>query len=146
MIDNGRPRFTVKQRRFFEALMVAESVRDAARVAKIGEATAYRIIKMPHFLARWEALRAESCALALSLAQREMVATVEALISVRDDPRASSASRVSAASKLHDIALDAAREEAAERRCHALRRDLEEVKGLNGEEGLPALPARREER
>ena len=99
MSDNGRaePKLTTKQRRFINALLVSNTIRDAAKTSDIAERTAYRWLRTePVKSALSEALDA-ALGQAAARCSGAMAASLQVLLAIAEDIEAPASARVSAA-------------------------------------------------
>jgi len=98
MDENGiHPEQSVRQRRFFAALLSAVSVREAARQVGVGETTAWRYMRIP---AMRRALASRQAAVLGQASHRlaaEMAAALDTLGSIVRDVQVAPGTRVSAA-------------------------------------------------
>ena len=99
MADNGRggPKLRTKQRRFINALLTSNTIRDAAQTADIAERTAYRWLRSDPV----KSALSEALDVALSQAAARcsgaMGAALEVLLAIAQDIEAPASARVSAA-------------------------------------------------
>jgi len=105
-------RFSRKAEKLLLALLESNSIRDAARKVGMNEAYAQRVVRGAVFKERWDELRKASLGLGVARAQSEFAASVAALCSVRDDPKAAPSARVAAAQALLNLAVTTAKSEA----------------------------------
>ena len=98
MDENGiHPEQSVRQRRFFAALLSAVSVREAARQVGVGETTAWRYMRIP---AVRSAIAARQASILGQVSHRlsvEMSAALDTLGSIVRDVQVAPGTRVSAA-------------------------------------------------
>ena len=99
MSENGRagPKLTTKQRRFINALLVSNTIRDAAQTSAIAERTAYRWLRSePVRSALSDALDA-ALSQAAARCSGAMGTALEVLLDIAEDAAAPASARVSAA-------------------------------------------------
>lgn len=99
MSDNGRPgpKMSTKQRRFINALLTSNTIRDAAQTANVAERTAYRWLRAdPVRTALSEALDA-ALSQAAARCSGAMGTALEVLLGIAEDVGAPASARVSAA-------------------------------------------------
>ncbi|MGI6367901.1 MAG: hypothetical protein ACOX2L_06000 [Anaerolineae bacterium] len=96
---------STRQRRFVAALLATPSVREAARVAQVGEATAWQYLRLPvvrqEVRRRTEGMITQASAGLLA----EMAESRAVLLQVMRNQAVSDAVRVSAASKVLDAGM-----------------------------------------
>jgi len=93
--DSGK--LTGRQQRAVVALLTTRSTRDAARAAKIGEATLHRWLKVPEFVAAYEAARRQVVELTIGRVAHASTAALDTLLEVMTNPEAPASPRVTAA-------------------------------------------------
>lgn len=99
---NKKPR---QQELFLGALLTSPTIALAAKAAHISEATAARWIKEPTFQKRYAEAKQQAFGEALNYLQQTMLGAVAVLRSVMLSDTAKAATRVTAASKLLELAF-----------------------------------------
>ena len=79
------------------ALLSSQTVRDAAQKARVSEATLYRYLREPEFIARFRSARRDVVEHALSRLQQDASHMAGVLRSIADDDKAPASARVAAA-------------------------------------------------
>ena len=95
MADNGA--LSCRQRRFLQALLTSKTIREAARLAHVGERTAWRWLRDPTFKAELRQMQDAHLAEVTRVTVAGMTQALETLEAVMGDPSASPSAKVSAA-------------------------------------------------
>ncbi len=119
-----------KQEKLIAALLTSATVQAAAAAAGISEATAHRWLRTdPAFATAYRTARWRAVQHAIVRVQQTSGAAVTILLSIAADKSASASSRVTAASKLIDLALRAVEIEDLESRLATLEALMQEKHG-----------------
>lgn len=109
-----------KQEALISALLLAPTLADAARLAGIGEVTAWRWLKDPAFQTAYREARRAVVQQAITQVQRATGDAVETLRSVMQDTTAPASARVAAAKAVLETAFKAVEVEDLEARLAIL--------------------------
>ena len=103
-----KDRLTARQRRFVWAMLTARTVRDAAKMADVAEATAYRYLRLAHVRHAVHRLQSALLGQEARAAAAEMPDALSTLVGIHKDTEQPAAARVTAARAIRDNALDLA--------------------------------------
>lgn len=124
MTDNGQ-KMTQKKQQAIAVLIGSPTIRDAAEALKVNEVTIYRWLREHEFQEAYRRARREVVAQSVARLQEACSKAVSTLIQVMDDGEASSASRVTAARSVLELAFKAVELEDLEARVSALEQRTE---------------------
>jgi len=113
------------QERALLALLSERTAEDAAIAAKVGLRTLWRWLKDPAFSLAYRTLRAEAVSVAVGRLQQASAKAVDTLTGVMEDGNAPAAVKVTAASRILDLAIRATELEELKRRIAALEQHQE---------------------
>lgn len=121
MIENSR--YT----KAIAALLTSPSIRQASKISRISEETIYRWLRDDTFQELYQAAKRDCVQQATSYLRNLLGRAVATLETVMDDPESNPGVRVSAASKIIDLALRAVEIEELESRLTALENQNEKL-------------------
>ena len=127
MAGNGSQNgvLTPKQQKALAALLAEPTIPAAAAKLGMGESTLHKWLKDPAFGDAYREARREAVGQAIARLQHVSSAAVSVLMQVAADKSAPASARVSAASKILDMALRAVELEDLENRLSALEAQME---------------------
>ena len=124
---------TTKQEKALVALLDCGEVKEAARVAGVGETTLWRWMQLPEFQARHRGARRQLVETAISQLQSNCTSAVRVLVEVAEDTSAPASSRVSAAKAILEQSISAVElmdMEERIKRLEELNEDGKQTKGF----------------
>jgi hypothetical protein len=124
MAENGR--LSARQQKAVLALLTEPNIREAARAVKIGERTLYTWLRDRTFANAYHAARAASVSQAIARLQQASGEAVGTLAEVMRDPEAGASARVTAATKILEMAVRGVEIEELKRRLALLEAAEEE--------------------
>ena len=113
------------QERALLALLSERTVEDAATASKVGRRTLWRWLREPVFSGAYRTLRAEAVSVAVGRLQQASAKAVDALTNALEDSNAPAAVKVTAATKILDLALRGCEIEELKRRIAELEQRQE---------------------
>jgi hypothetical protein len=134
-------RLTARQEKAILALLSQPTIQAAAKAAKISERTLYLWLKEPAFSAAYREARATAVSQAISRLQQVSGEAVTTLQDVMKDPQAPAPARVTAATKILELALRGIELAELQRRIQELERTQDTPDDLEKEEDSIVSPA-----
>lgn len=120
----GHTKRPQRQEAFLAALLTQPTIVLAAQAAGISEATATRWLKDPDFQARYAEAKRQAFGEALTFLQQSMLSAVTVLRTIMEASTTKDATKVSAATKLLELAFRAHEQYELEQRIAALESTL----------------------
>ena len=100
-------KLTPKQERALVALLSTGTVRDAAELCKISEASLFRFLQVPEFQRRYREARRQLVETAIAQLQSDCSIAVKTLREIAEDTKAPAGSRVAAARTILEQSINA---------------------------------------
>jgi hypothetical protein len=123
MAENGR--LSARQQKAILALLTEPNIREAARVVKVGERTLHTWLKDQTFCLAYHEARATAVSQAIARLQRASGEAVDTLAEVMGDHAAGAFVRVTAATKILEMAIKGIEIAELQRRLNALEEAAE---------------------
>ena len=130
MQDEIQKQQTKRSRQFEQvtaALLATATVRDAAKVAGVGETTIYRMLQDPAFAENYKQVRQQFVTNALEGVQHLIGIASKTLLEIMEDHDAPTSSRVAACRTVLDMGLRTLETQAFSERIADLERAIEEA-------------------
>lgn len=129
MIENER--LSAKQTRAIDALLVAPTIRAAAKAAKVSEATLWRWLNEPAFDRAYREIREKLLKTTITALQARGNQAVQTLVDVMEDALSPAGSRVQAARAILELSIKSRELIEMEERLRAIEERLEDRRKLN---------------